>query len=418
MKAGWAVRTRLPTSKERSQPGEFGHAVGSGLFRMSKLLFCAGDLSGDYHCSLLARELLKRHPNWQLHALGGRNLRESGVSLVGDTSELGVIGFASALAILPQTLKLRSQILKWLEIERPDAVIMCDWGGFNGRILPDIKRLGIPVLYYFPPRSWQKQGNGGLSVVPFCDRIATPFEWSAQRLSAAGAKAEWVGHPILETARAGRARQEIRAEFGVGDDTHFIALLAGSRALERKVIAPHVAGAVRLLQKRMKARFFLAATPGTGQKLRALFPPDVEVVENRTFDLLRACDAAIVKSGTSTLEAAVADAPQIVVYDVPALLRLQVHLTGLRRKVPLVAMPNIILGREAAPELLGNDCRAPKIADALTNLLESPERMVKMRTDYAQVREALGEKLPYTATHRTADLVEELVSAPLESRPF
>jgi lipid-A-disaccharide synthase len=379
------------------------------LFFMPKLFFSAGDLSGDYHCSLLARELTRRHPEWQLHALGGRHLRESGAQMVGDTSELGVIGFASALAILPQTLKLRARTLKWLESNQPDLAILCDWGGFNSRMLAEYKRLEIPVLYYFPPRSWQKHGNGGLSVGPFCERIATPFEWSADRLKAAGSHAEWVGHPILETARAGRSRQDIRDEFNVKGNTKFIALLAGSRALERKIIAPHVAGAVKLLQKQFDARFFVAATSGTGEKLRAIFPPEVQIIENRTFDLLKACDAAIVKSGTSTLEAAVADAPQVVVYDVPALLRMQVHLTGLRRKVPFVAMPNIILERAAAPELLGNDCRAPKIAAALTELLESAQRRDRMRQDYSLVREALGEKLPYTATGRTADMVEELV---------
>ncbi|RYG74589.1 hypothetical protein EON80_02290 [bacterium] len=378
---------------------------------MPKLFFSAGDLSGDYHCSLLVRELLQRHPNWQIHALGGRNLRDSGAQLIGDTSELGVIGFASALAILPQTLKLRTASLKWLEKERPDAVVLCDWGGFNSRLLAELKRLKIPVLYYFPPRSWQKKGDGGLAVATHCQSIATPFKWSAERLNVAGGNAQWVGHPILETANAGAPRQQLRADFGIDEASTLIALLPGSRSLERKVIAPHVAGAVRLLQQKIDARFFVAATKGTGDRLRALFPPEVEVIENRTFDLLKACDAAIVKSGTSTLEAAVANAPQVVVYDVPALLRAQVRLTGLRRKVPFVAMPNIILERGAIPELLGDDCRAPKIADALSQLLENRERRMTMLHDYEQVREALGEKLPYTATHRTADMVEELVSS-------
>jgi lipid-A-disaccharide synthase len=377
---------------------------------MTRLFFSAGDLSGDYHCSLLISELLARHPKWQITALGGRRMGEAGAQLLGDTSELGVIGFASALAILPQTLRLRARAVEWMEKNRPDAVVMCDWGGFNSRTLPDVKRLGIPVLYYFPPRSWQKHGDGGLSVAPFCEQIATPFEWSARRLNEAGGRAEWVGHPILETMRAGASRETVRGELGVVQDEKLVVMLPGSRALERKVIAPHIAGAIDILKTRFQARFVVAATGGSTAKLRPIFGNDIQIVENRTFDLLRACDAAIVKSGTSTLEAAVAGAPQVVVYDVPSLLRAQVHLTGLRRKVPFVAMPNIILERGAIPELLGNDCRAPKIADALAPLLENRERVSAMRADYALVREALGEKLPYTATSRTAELVEELVS--------
>lgn len=336
-------------------------------------------------------------------------MRDSGAQMIGDTSELGVIGFASALAILPQTLILRARALAWLEKNRPDGVVLCDWGGFNARLLPALQRLQIPVLYYFPPRSWQKLGDAGLSIAPFCAQIATPFEWSAQKLRAVGANADWVGHPILETAKNGGSRDQIRAELGIGSEK-LIAILPGSRALERRVIAPHIAGAVEILQKRFDARFFVAATQGSTLKLQKIFGNEVAILENRTFDLLRACDAAIVKSGTSTLEAAVLGAPQVVVYDVPALIRAQVRLTRLQKKVPLVAMPNILLGREAAPELLGDDCRARPIADALGELLEKPEKTQSMRADYAQVRESLGERLPYTATHRTADLVENLVT--------
>ncbi len=375
---------------------------------MKRLFFSAGDLSGDFHCALLIRELLRRHPDWQIFALGGAQVKAAGAQMVGDTAELGVIGFTSALATLPRTLKLRAQALRWLRKTRPDAAVLCDWGGFNTRILPDLGRLEIPVCYYFPPRSWQKHGEGGLQIAPFCARIATPFEWSARRLTKVGGQASWVGHPILETIHQGATRAQIRAELGV-EEQKLIALLPGSRALERRIIAPHVAGAVKILQKRFDARFFVAATPGTTPKLRKIFGAEVQIVENRTHDLLRAADAAIVKSGTSTLEAATLDCPQVMVYDVPALIRAQVRLTRLRRKVPFVAMPNIILEREIAPELLGDDCRAPQIAAALSKLLENDAARAQMRDDYVLVRASLGEELPGTATHRTADLVEEIV---------
>jgi lipid-A-disaccharide synthase len=378
---------------------------------MPKLFFSAGDLSGDYHCSLLVQELNERRADWHITALGGKNLHQSGAEILADTSELGVIGFASAMAVLPRTFRIKSLATKWLERNRPDAAVLCDWGGFNTRILPDLKRLGIPVLFYFPPRSWQKKGEGGLAIASLCESIATPFEWSAQKLNDAGGHATWVGHPILETAHRGKSREAVRAELGVGEDEKFITILAGSRSMERKYIAPHIAGALQILKTRFEARYFVAATPGTGAALQQVFGPDVTVVEGRAFELLRACDAAIVKSGTSTLEAAVADAPQVVVYEAPALIHLQVRLTGLRKKIPFVAMPNIIMDRGIIPELLGENCRADKIADALTNLVKNREEVSRMRADYAQVREALGEKLPYTATHITADLVERLVSS-------
>ena len=376
---------------------------------MSQIFLSVGDLSGDIHCALLVRELLRRHPNREIHALGGTHVAQAGAHLLGDTSGLGVIGFASALAVVPRSLKLKKRALNWIETHKPAAAILCDWGGFNTRLLPDLKRLNVPVLYYFPPRSWQKRGDGGLQIAPFCERIATPFEWSAERLSDAGARADWVGHPILERIADIAPREELRAKFGIGVDERLVVALPGSRPLELSSIAPHVARACEVLAKR-GATILVAAAPGAKLKLEPLFRfPNTQIVEGQSLELLRAADAAIVKSGTSTLEAAATNTPQIVVYDVPPLLRAQVHLTGLRRKIPFVAMPNIILEREIVPELLGEKCRARFIVDEIESVLETANAH-RMREDYARVRAALGEGLPYTATARTADFVDEIAS--------
>ena len=125
---------------------------------------------------------------------------------------------------------------------------------------------------------------------------------------------------------------------------------------------------------------------------------------------MRAADFAIVKSGTSTLEAAVANCPQIVVYDAPRLLHWQVALTGLRRKIPFIGMPNIIAGRAIIPEILGDDCRAPNIARAAETLLNDAAKLALVRADYADVRRDLGADLPVSATAATADLVEAILA--------
>ena len=378
-----------------------------------QIFLSVGDLSGDLHCAALARELLRRHPDWQINALAGTNTRDAGAQLIGDTSGLGVIGFSSALAVVPRSLRLKKQALRWLESNRPDAAILCDWGGFNTRLMPDLNRLQIPILYYFPPRSWQKTGDGGLGIAPHCQSIATPFAWSAQRLNEAGGRAVWVGHPILERLQGASPRGQLRAEFGIADDEELIALLPGSRAMELKSIAPHVERACRILAT-PKRRFIVAAAPGATAALAKVFKvfgTNFQIIENRTFDVLRAADFAIVKSGTSTLEAAVAGCPQIVVYDAPRLLHWQVALTGLRKKIPFIGMPNIIAGRAIIPEVLGDDCRAPNIARAAEELLGDTDKLDQMRADYAAVRVALGAELPQGATLATADLVEDLVDA-------
>ena len=377
---------------------------------MKKLFLSAGDWSGDVHCGKLVAELLSRHPDWQIGALGSRNTHQAGAQLIGDTGGLGVIGFVSALGVVPRTLRLKNAALKWIDREKPDVAVLCDWGGFNTRILPALRKRKIPVLYYFPPRSWQKTGEGGLQIAAQVQKIATPFEWSATRLQSAGGDATWVGHPILETVRELSPRELLRREFGLSDGEKLLTILPGSRALELKYIAPHLAGAVALLRRESQfknLKFAVAASDETGAaKLRAIFGPDALVVVGKTLELLSACDLALVKSGTSTLEAAAVNAPQIVVYEVPSIVHLQIKATGLRQKVPFVSMPNIIAGKAVCPELLGESCRAGTIFETARTLLEDNARAAQMREEYRAIREALGETLPYTATEKTADLVE------------
>jgi lipid-A-disaccharide synthase len=381
---------------------------------MPNLLFVAGDLSGDIHAAMLARRVLELNPGWKIYALGGPHLREAGAHLVGDTSGCSVIGLVSSLQLVPRVLKLRRRVLEFLSRERVDAAVLCDWGAFNGRLLPQLHAANIPVLYYFPPRSWQRSGQRGLSIAPFVSRVATPFEWSAQRLNEAGCRAEWVGHPLLETVQLlpqdAPQRLALRREFDVPDDAKLVALLPGSRALELRYIAPSVAGAVSLLRRNFENLHFAAAVPrGAATSTRKKFPSEVSIIEGRAAQLLSACDAAIVKSGTSTLEAAVADAPQVVVYDGPKVMRLQAHIMGVRKRVPFVAMPNIIVQRRIVPELLGEDCTPANIAREVSSLLEAGEASTRMRADYALVRRALGAELPIGATQRTAEILEEML---------
>ena len=274
-------------------------------------------------------------PIGEIFALGGPHLRDAGAKIIGDTSGLGVIGFISALQVLPRALHLKRQVLAWLDTHQIDGAILCDWGGFNARLLPDLKAREVPTLFYFPPRSWQKTAlapNEKNIVAELSTVIATPFEWSAQALNAAGGNAHWVGHPLLEKQTPSKAIRTIRIEFGaVGPHDKLIALLPGSRELELKMIAPQINAAVRQMKRDFlkpagddETWHFVAAVPNGARETACKYLQEpTAVVENRAGDVLAACDAAIVKSGTSTLEAAVAGAPQVVVYDLPPLLRAQ-----------------------------------------------------------------------------------------------
>ncbi len=375
----------------------------------------AGDVSGDLHTARLAKKLLERQPDWTLHALGGPHLRAAvakspGSSFLGDTSGCSAIGILAASRIYIRCKVLGRRVYDFLERQRVDAIVLCDWGGFNGRLLPNISRLGIPILYYFPPRSWQRTGAAGLGIARFVTRVATPFQWSAERLRAAGCQAEWVGHPSIESIRERPNRAALRAEFGVKTGEPLIALLPGSRRSEIKTLAPRLAETAGLLRSKRAVSFVAVVPKEMKEEAVSLLPAWIPVVTERATDLLLACDAAIVKTGTATIEAVLAGAPQVAIYDFSPVLRLEWCLLWAWKKIPFVAMPNIILQRMAIPECLGPNCRPGNIERAISTILDDEPARSRMRRDYSEICLALGSDLPMPATERTAEIVEEMVA--------
>jgi lipid-A-disaccharide synthase len=378
-----------------------------------EILFLAGEVSGDIYSARLARQLRERNPGWTLHALGGPHLGSAvNGEWIGDTSHCSGIGICSAAAIYPRGVLLGMRMRQFVRQRRIAAAVLCDWGYFNCAQLKFLRRHGVQTLYYFPPRTWQRGGTSGLGIAPLVTRVATPFEWSARRLDAAGCDAEWVGHPLIEQRAQMPERAKLRAEFGAADGEKLVALFPGSRRPELRILAPRLAEAARILRLKFHARFVAAVPEELAALARRHFPAWVTVVADRASDALAACDAAIVKSGTVTLEAAVLGAPQVVVYDFDLVRRAEWLLLWAWKRIPFAAMPNVILQRMAVPELLGLDCRPAAIAFAVEELLANDVQRGRMLRDYEEVRRAIGSELPQAPTVRVAEIVEEMVRAP------
>lgn len=378
------------------------------------ILLIAGDVSGDVHTAALARRLLAQDPTRTLHALGGRRLREivsqsPGGVFLGDTTHCSAIGISSAVKIYFRCRRLGEQLRSFLRSHRVDLAILCDWGAFNGRALPELRALGIPTLYYFPPCSWQRNGSRGLGIVPYVDRVATPFPWSAERLCQAGARAEWVGHPSLESVPSTAERARLRARFGAQPNEPLIALLPGSRRSEIRVLASRMAEAAALVNEQRSIKAVAAVPRELAEEAHLHLPPRIRIVSDCANELLLAADAAIVKTGTATLEAVLTDTPQVAVYDVPLLGRVEWCLLWAWRRIPFIAMPNIILQRKAVPELIGLDCQPGKMAEILLRILQDEGERETIRRAYAAIRQALGSELVTMPTERTAQIVEEML---------
>ena len=383
------------------------------------IVLIAGDVSGDVHIAALARRLLANDPDRSLHALGGRRVRKVIIQspnghFLGDTTNCSAIGISSALKIYFRCRRLGDRLFEFVRNHHVDLVVLCDWGGFNGRAIQALHARGIRTLYYFPPRSWERTGSRGLGIVPYVTRVATPFQWSAERLRRAGARAEWVGHPSLEKVPALEEREALRREFGIGPGEKLVALLPGSRASEIRLLAARMAKAGAIVNRQRPVRLIAVVPKELSAEARSHLPASVRIVNDCAMQLLLASDAAIVKTGTATLEAALVGTPQVAVYDASMTGRLEWCLLWAWQRIPFVAMPNIILQREAVPELIGLKCQPAKIARALMRLLEDEAGRAKILRDYALIRRALGSELVTAPTERTAEIVEEMLSEVME----
>lgn len=382
------------------------------------ILLIAGDLSGDINTARLAREVRGRHPGWTLHAIGGAHLgaeaqQSPGGQWLGDTRDMSGIGIYASLAMFPRARSLSLRLKKFAAENKIDAAVQCDWGTFNCGHLDFFKKSGVPVLYYFPPGSWRRTGRSGLGIAHLVKRVATPFEWSAKRLAAAGCDAEWVGHPMLEQPRDPARRAALRREFGIAENEKLVALLPGSRIAEVQCLSPRLAAASEKLREKSGVRFIVASPENRIAAVRKFFPDSVKIVAERAADVLLACDAAVVKSGTATLEAAVIGAPQVVVYDFPWIGRIEwLFLWMWKKNIPFIAMPNVILQRMAVRELLGLDCKPAAIAECVIALLNDETLRARLAQDYAEIRRQLGSELGKSGTLRTSEILDEMLAQP------
>ncbi|MBM3451024.1 MAG: lipid-A-disaccharide synthase [Armatimonadetes bacterium] len=344
-----------------------------------RIFVVAGEVSGDLAAARLVREIRSACPGARISGAGGARMAEAGVDVVIDTSDWGIIGYLEAYVRVPIFASRLRHVLAEIPRRRPDGIVLVDFPGFNVRIARRVAH-EIPTVYYFPPMAYGRKGNRAAKLAALPVRVLLPFAFEVDKYREAGADAVFVGHPAVDLVRRETSRDAVRATIGVPPDARLVALLPGSRPQEVKELLPAMLGAVAALRARdARVRGVIAQA---AERLHHLIAAaversgaDVPIVERRTYDLLGAADAAIVASGTATLEAALLEVPMVVVYRV-ARISYEIGrrvVTGTH-----IAMPNILAGRTIVPELLQGDVSAEEIARHLSPLLfdtATPDRM-------------------------------------------
>lgn len=369
---------------------------------MREVLIVAAEASADTHGARFVRALRAIRPGVHVSGIGGQRLAAEGVEIIERNESLAVMGFVEVLAHIPKHWALLRTLRSRLESGRIGLVVLLDYPGFNMKLAAAARAAGVPVLYYITPQVWA-WGAGRLSELARTVTKAAcilPFEEALLRQH--GIDATFVGHPLLDRTVDMPTREEARATLGLSVDANVLAIFPGSRMQE---ISRHLEPAIetaRLLERRRPGLKVVVSVADTIDIRDGEVP--YPLIRSASLSVLRAADAALCKSGTTTLEAAVAGCPLIVVYKTNAITYgIASHVV----QIPRIGLVNVVAGREVAKEFVQGDFTASAAADALMPLLDhsSPQRQTMMQ-GLAEVRDKLGAP---GASQRVAQMADALL---------
>ncbi len=350
---------------------------GSPVAAGKRVYIIAGEASGDLHGGNLVKELKALDPSMKVRAWGGDRMQAAGAEVVKHYRDLAFMGFAEVIRNLRTILRNLQDCKEDIERFRPDAIVLIDYPGFNLRIAEHAHKLGIPVHYYISPQVWAWKPGRVRSIARTVDHmhVILPFEkdWYAEK----GMEVDFVGHPLLDELPIDPGKERIPDR---------IALLPGSR---RQEIASMLPLMLKMVPRFPDHRFVVAAAPSVPDEVYAqlIGNSPVEVVKGRTYEVLATAHAALVTSGTATLEAALLGVPLVICYRGSAL---NVWLARRLVNIKFIGLANLIMGREVVTELIQSDLNEERLEKELRALIGNGDRRNAILKDLEQLRQRLG----------------------------
>ncbi len=374
------------------------------FFCMMKIMFSAGEVSGDIHGAALAREILKIDPTVELLGFGGDRMSDAGVKLVRNCKDFSIMGVLEVIKNLRRIFRLLDELTECMKNERPDLLVLIDYPDFNWRLARRAKKLGIKVFSYIPPSAWAWRKGRAKDCAAIADQFAAIFPFEVDVYRQAGANITFVGNPLVDTVKPSMSAESARNYFNVGADEHVILLMPGSRRQEIKfLLEPMLDSARKIIERRSDVKFYLPVADGVDREnlTRAIVKSGVEVrlVGDHRYDLMSIADCAAAASGTVILEAALLGMPCVVLYKMAALnywvAKRFVHIDNF-------SLPNILLGKKIQPELLQDAVEPDRISTELLRLLRGSEHRARVVEELKAACDRLGGS---GAAHRTARLI-------------
>ena len=356
-----------------------------------KFFVIAGEASGDMHGANLVKAISAQNPAAKFEGFGGEHLKDAGVKILRSLDKLNFMGFVEVVKNYP-TIRENFKICKQaIEANKPDAIILIDYPGFNLRMAKWCKQRGIRVFFYISPQVWAWKESRVKQMKKNIDRLMVILPFEKEFFAKHGMDVDFVGHPLIDEIEKRRQLSNIKKE-------NVITLLPGSREQEIKHILPEM---LKIQNQFPDYHFIIGKAPG---RTKAFYQTrfnlgNAIVSEEGTYKLLSRSKAALVGSGTATLETALLKVPQVVCYKANGI---SVRIARTLIKVPYISLVNLILDKPALTELIQAELNSNSIVSELKALLENSDAKEQMQKDYTELWDKLGNG---GASERAAKLI-------------
>jgi lipid-A-disaccharide synthase len=358
-----------------------------------KVMFSAGEASGDRHAAQLFAEMRKRLPSLCGLGMGGRQMREAGIDIRFDSSHIGVIGVMEVLRHYAEIRRALTLMQQTVAAEHPDLLICVDYKEFNYKLARYAKRRGVKVLFYVSPQVWAWRPGRVKKFGAAIDMMAVIFPFETAYYDAENVPVRYVGHPSVDKAHPAYSKAEDLARFGLNPQQPVVGLLPGSRRNEIKRLLPEMLHAAEIIARTLpEAQFILPQADSISDELLhshlCTSPLHVRVVKHQPYDVMQCCTALMTASGTATLEVALLAVPMVIAYKLSPLTYV---LGRLLVKTPFIGLPNIVAGKSIVKELIQHHASAEKLAEEILKILGDAAYAAKMRANLQTVKNLLGD---------------------------